>query len=176
MAGLSVVLLLALALAVLPTCELARTVRLVQPIEFFLLSDEKTPNATQPFTDVTGAITGFIAEKPGLIIERVEDIIVEVRRMPQLHRGRIIGKEPHRFARIKLLKRDRKRLEQFTTYGAGSVLLTRVNGKFVFLSFLTEPLTSEEFVVSGPDTEETREAVRIIQATLPGGKMGVWDK
>ncbi|MCB1089971.1 MAG: hypothetical protein KDL87_00465 [Verrucomicrobiae bacterium] len=168
LAGLGVILLTALVLAILPTCELARTVPLHQPLELFLLSDRKTEAAPLPYSDPTGAITGYLAAEPGLRIDRVQDVILETKRMPVFVRGRVTGKQSHRFARLLLLRRDQPRLEAFTQGATGSVLLVRMNGHFISTRFLTEPLTGPEFVISGPDSPEMLDAIRTIQASISG--------
>jgi len=168
MAGLGGIALTALTLALLPNCELVRTVRLAQPLEFFLLSPEKTAATPLPYVDPTGAVSGFLASEPGLVVDRIDDIIIETKQLPVFSRGRVTGKQAHRFARIFLLKRDRKRLESFTQPAVGSVLLTRMNCKVIATNFLTAPLTGPEFVVSGPESAEILEAIRTIQASLPG--------
>jgi hypothetical protein len=176
MAGFSGIALTALTLVLLSNCELIRSVRLTRPLEFFLLSPERSAATPLPYVDPTGAVSGFLAPEPGLVVERIEDIIMETKQLPVFSRGRVTGKQAHLFARIFLRKRDRKRLEAFTQPAVGSVLLTRMNGKVIATNFLTEPLTGPEFVISGPENAETLEAIRIIQSSLPGAATVPADK
>ena len=176
MAGLGAVALIALALAVLPNCELIRTVRLTQALEFFILSPSKSEASPLPYIDPTGAVSGFLAPEPDLSVERIEDVIIETKSLPVFSRGRVTGKQPHLIARIFLLKREQKRLEELTQAAVGSVLLVRMDGRVIATQFLTTPLIGPEFIVSGPESPEMQETIRAIQASLPGATAVPVDK
>lgn len=174
MAGLAGLLLAALTLALLPTCELVRTVHFAQPLEFYVLSDHQSAATPLPYRDATGEIHGFRSEQPGLTLTRVQDVQFEIQSMPVLSRGRSVGKQAHRFARLTLLRRDQKRLETFTSAAVGSIMLVRMGGQDVAMPFITAPHTGREFVISGPDNPDTQLAMQTLLASLPtpGGKLG----
>lgn len=175
-AGLGALVLSAASLALLSTCELARTTRLDRPLEFFLLSPQRSGGTPLAYTDPTGAVTGFLAPEPELRIDRVQEIAFESRAMPVLSRGRVSGKRTRHFVRILLLRRDQRRLEAFTAPAVGSVMLVGLGGKILFTEYLTGPLGAPEFVLSGPDDPETLAAIRAIQASLPAGSAPHGDK
>ena len=153
----------------LPTCETARKGTLNQPIELFLLADRSSDQAPVPYTDATGAVTGFVGREPDFVITRLEELILEIRELPIFEGGRIVGRQPHRFASLYLPRRDRKALATFSEQAVHRVLLVRMGGQPLSTSFVTEPLSPDDaFVISGPADEEMLQAIRMLQASFEG--------
>ncbi len=155
------------AVLFLPTCELARRGHLAQPLEFFVLADEASAATPVPYADPTGAVTGFVAHQPDLVITRLDELILETRQLPVFSGGRITGRQPHRFAHLHLHRKDRRRLAAFSETAVGRVVLVRMAGEPLSTTFLTEPLDRHDaFVISGPANEETLRVIERLQASL----------
>lgn len=156
------------ALLLLPMCESARKGALHHPLEFFLLSDQLSDATPVPYADPTGAITGFVAHQPNFVITRLDELIIETRQLPIFVKGRITGKQPHRFAHLYLQRKDRKHLAAFSETAVGKVLLVRMAGLPLSTTFVTEPMEGDSFVISGPANEETLLVIETLQASLDG--------
>lgn len=153
----------------LPTCETARKGTLMQPIELFVLADSASDATPVPYSDATGVVTGFVGREPDFVITRLDELILEVRQLPIFEKGRIAGKQPHRFATLYLPRRDRKALAAFSEKAVHRVLLIRMGGQPLSTNFMTEPLADDEaFVISGPDDEEMQHAMQLLQASYEG--------
>jgi len=153
----------------LPTCETVRRGKLDRPIELFVLADQASDATPVPYADETGAVTGFVSREPDFVIDRLDELILEVRQLPVFEAGRIVGKQPHRFATLYLPRRDRKALAAFSEKAVHHLLLIRMSGQPLSTRFMTEPLSRDEaFVISGPDDEAMQEAMRLLQASYEG--------
>ncbi|MCB1232170.1 MAG: hypothetical protein KDN19_18025 [Verrucomicrobiae bacterium] len=153
----------------LPTCESTRKGTLFQPVELFLLADQASERTPVPYSDATGTITGFVSPQPDFVINRIDELLLETRQLPIFERGRIVGKQPHRFATLYLPRRDRKALAEFSETAVGRVLLIRMAGRPLSSTFVTQPLTKDDaFVISGPADEEMRRAILMLQASYEG--------
>ncbi|MCB1064851.1 MAG: hypothetical protein KDN20_18270 [Verrucomicrobiae bacterium] len=156
------------ALLLLPMCESARKGTLHQPLEFFLLSDQLSDATPVPYADPTGAITGFVSHQPNFVITRLDELIIETRQLPIFVKGRITGKQPHRFAHLYLQRKDREHLAAFSETAVGKVLLVRMAGLPLSTTFVTAPMEGDSFVISGPANEETLLMIQTLQASLDG--------
>ncbi len=153
----------------LPTCETSRRGRLSQPIELYLLADRASDTCSVPYADETGTLTGFVSSEPDFVITRLEELILEVRQLPVFQGGKVVGKQPHRFATLHLPRRDRKALAAFSERAVGRVLLIRMGGHPLSTTFMTEPLADDAaFVISGLADERMLAAIRQLQASYEG--------